>query len=56
MENRNVFELLKQYNKQSETAKSLANGELEARDGCLETLDCCSSGCLCSAACCDCMT
>jgi hypothetical protein len=56
MENRNVLELLKQYTQQSESGKSLANGEIEARDGCLEMCDCCSSGCLCTAACIDCFT
>lgn len=56
MENRNIFDLFKQYNEQSKKGNSLANGEIEARDGCLEMCDCCSSGCLCTATCCDCLT
>ena len=56
MENRNVLELLKQYTKQSESGKSLADGEIEARDGCLEMCDCCTSTCLCTSACVDCFT
>ena len=55
MENRDVFDLLKQYSKQSETSNSLANGEVEARD-LVDLCDCCSSGCLCTAACVDCFT
>ena len=55
MENRNVVDLLKQYAKQSETSNSLANGELEARD-IVDLCDCCSSSCLCTAACLDCFT
>ena len=56
MENRNVSDLLEQYAKQSETSNSLANGEVEARDGAGDLCDCCSSGCLCTAACIDCFT
>lgn len=56
MENRNVFALLNQYAKQSEASSSLNNGELEARDTCLDMCDCCTSGCLCTATCIDCFT
>lgn len=56
MENRNVMDLLKQYTKQSDASKSLANGEVEARDTCLDMCDCFSSGCLCCATCIDCFT
>ena len=56
MENRNISDLLKMYNEQSKKGNSLANGELEARDGCLEMCDCCTSTCLCTSACVDCFT
>ena len=56
MENRNVFELLQQYAKQSETSNSLAKGEVEARDGLVDLCDCCGNTCLCTAICVDCFT
>ena len=56
MENRNVSELLQQYAKQTETANSLANGEVEARDSLSSCFDCCGSACLCTAVCADCMS
>lgn len=56
MENRNISELLKQYAEQTRNESSLANGEIEARDTCLDMCDCCSSGCLCTATCIDCFT
>ena len=56
MKNRNIFDLFKEYNEQSKKGSSLANGEIEARDTCLDMCDCCSSGCLCTAACIDCFT
>jgi len=56
MENRNIFDLFKQYNEQSKETSSLANGEIEARDGCLDMCDCCSSWCLCTATCIDCFS
>lgn len=56
METRNISDLFKQYNEQTQKGNSLANGEIEAKDGCLDMCDCCSSGCLCSAICCDCLT
>ena len=55
MENRNISDLLKSYNEQSEKGFSLANGEIEARD-LVDLCDCCSSGCLCTATCIDCFT
>jgi hypothetical protein len=54
MENRNIFDLFKQYNAQVEKENSLANGEIEARDACCDMCDCCSTGCLCTALCADC--
>ncbi|MBQ4066054.1 MAG: hypothetical protein IJD22_00285 [Clostridia bacterium] len=55
MGNRNIFDLFKQYNEQVKNANSLENGEIEARD-CVDMCDCCSSGCLCTAACIDCFS
>jgi hypothetical protein len=56
MENRNISDLFKMYNEQSMKGSSLANGEIEAKDACLDMCDCCHTGCLCTAICADCFT
>lgn len=56
MGNLNIFALFNQYDEQSKKANSLENGEIEARDYCLDICDCCNTGCLCTAVCVDCFT